>query len=723
MAAIRTVGAASDGYGGLSRDVESRCRPSRLLLVDVEPLDRSDVARGPRAARELHPSARRPRRAGHPRRRPRPCRRGSCAPSRRRRAGRPRGAPSRGRTRPARARARARDACRDPGHGGYRRPDGHRRGARHRHHHARGRRDRQRGQHELLHGGGVAGAIARAGGPDRPRESREGADRARRGGRDRRPATCPPAGSSTPPRWSSAARRRPTSSAAPPRPRSRGPTSSAPAGSRSSPSAPGSAASRSTRRPRSRSRRSAATSTPARGLERVVFAVHGDAAREAFEAAVGLTACERARARSAAAAAPPSATARLRDVLAGGAAARPAELDKPRSGYGEPVEVAFAAGDDQPARRHAGRGRPARRPRRGRPSAHGCSSPPPSPRSSTSPAPAPPARRRRPRARGRRPRRLPAARAPRPRRARGPRRARAARLRRARRRHRPAAGPRGRAPGRLLEPARAAGRRSAPAIRCGSPRRSRGSAGGPRTRARWRSSRTRCSRCCSPRERAVAPARGPRPGPARRAADPPAARRHGQVGRLPHGLRAPAARLRGQRARARAGGRRGAAGGRAAGREAVGRPAPRVPQPAPRRRDPAADRGGRRCHRVCACRPRETMRPMPDLGRVTTQVTTKLFTARTLAEAGVLHPGRPDHVRRRRARAPALRADAGGRLQRVRRALRDRDRDHRRARDADIPARSTSARTRSPTRWPPTASRRATASGSCAATIAASSTP
>jgi fatty-acyl-CoA synthase len=34
----------------------------------------------------------------------------------------------------------------------------------------------------------------------------------------------------------------------------------------------------------------------------------------------------------------------------------------------------------------------------------------------------------------------------------------------------------------------------------------------------------------------------------------------------------------------------------------------------------------------------------PDLGRVATQVTTKLFTARTLASAGVLHPGRPDHV-------------------------------------------------------------------------------
>jgi acyl-CoA synthetase (AMP-forming)/AMP-acid ligase II len=38
------------------------------------------------------------------------------------------------------------------------------------------------------------------------------------------------------------------------------------------------------------------------------------------------------------------------------------------------------------------------------------------------------------------------------------------------------------------------------------------------------------------------------------------------------------------------------------------------------------------------------MKSMPDLGRVAKEVTTKLFTARTLAEAGVLRPGRPDHV-------------------------------------------------------------------------------
>jgi len=35
---------------------------------------------------------------------------------------------------------------------------------------------------------------------------------------------------------------------------------------------------------------------------------------------------------------------------------------------------------------------------------------------------------------------------------------------------------------------------------------------------------------------------------------------------------------------------------------------------------------------------------MPDISRVVKEVNTKLFTARTLATAGILHPGRPDHV-------------------------------------------------------------------------------
>ena len=38
------------------------------------------------------------------------------------------------------------------------------------------------------------------------------------------------------------------------------------------------------------------------------------------------------------------------------------------------------------------------------------------------------------------------------------------------------------------------------------------------------------------------------------------------------------------------------------------------------------------------------MSRVPDIGRVTKEVTTKLFTARTLVEAGVLRPGRPDHL-------------------------------------------------------------------------------
>jgi acyl-CoA synthetase (AMP-forming)/AMP-acid ligase II len=35
---------------------------------------------------------------------------------------------------------------------------------------------------------------------------------------------------------------------------------------------------------------------------------------------------------------------------------------------------------------------------------------------------------------------------------------------------------------------------------------------------------------------------------------------------------------------------------------------------------------------------------MPDIGRVAQEVNTKLFTARTLVAAGILHPGRPDHM-------------------------------------------------------------------------------
>jgi hypothetical protein len=46
------------------------------------------------------------------------------------------------------------------------------------------------------------------------------------------------------------------------------------------------------------------------------------------------------------AAAPPAATARLRDVLLAALRHGAAELEKPRSGYGAPVEVAIASGED-----------------------------------------------------------------------------------------------------------------------------------------------------------------------------------------------------------------------------------------------------------------------------------------------------------------------------------------------------------------------------------------
>jgi hypothetical protein len=45
--------------------------------------------------------------------------------------------------------------------------------------------------------------------------------------------------------------------------------------------------------------------------------------------------------------APASATARLRDVLLAALRHGAAELNKPRSGYGQPVEIAFAAGTDR----------------------------------------------------------------------------------------------------------------------------------------------------------------------------------------------------------------------------------------------------------------------------------------------------------------------------------------------------------------------------------------
>ena len=92
----------------------------------------------------------------------------------------------------------------------------------------------------------------------------------------------------------------------------------------------------------------------------------------------------------------------------------------------------------------------------------------------------------------------------------------------------------------------------------------------------------------------IAPHEDPDPARRDRPPDPPAAERDGQVGRVPHGLRAPRARIRRQRPEARPGGGGGAARRRPAGGEAVGRPAPRLPEPAACRGCPPDDRDGRR---------------------------------------------------------------------------------------------------------------------------------
>ena len=140
---------------------------------------------------------------------------------------------------------------------------------------------------DLAHGGGVAGAISRAGGPAVQRESdREGADRPRRGGRDDRRRHARAAGSSTPPRWSSAARPRRTSSAAPPPRRC---ASADELGAKSlALVAFGTGVGRFPLEDAARVeveevRRHLDGGS---GLERVVFAVHGEAAKAAFDAAL-----------------------------------------------------------------------------------------------------------------------------------------------------------------------------------------------------------------------------------------------------------------------------------------------------------------------------------------------------------------------------------------------------------------------------------------------------
>ena len=219
-----------------------------------------------------------------PRTPPRRSRRTGSPPSRRRRRPAPRGAANRGRRPPAPGRGRAPACARSCG---YRRPmaaiealdadittlevDAIANAANTRAAARRRRRGRDRARGRPGDRRGVAARAPRSGSARRSR---------------RRAARCPAAGSSTRRRWSSAARRRPRSSAARPRRRSRARRSSARAASRSSRSAPASAASRSTRRRGSRSRRSAATSTPGSQLERIVFAVHGEPARAAFQAAI-----------------------------------------------------------------------------------------------------------------------------------------------------------------------------------------------------------------------------------------------------------------------------------------------------------------------------------------------------------------------------------------------------------------------------------------------------
>ena len=115
-------------------------------------------------------------------------------------------------------------------------------------------------------------------------------------------------------------------------------------------------------------------------------------------------------------------------------------------------------------------------------------------------------------------------------------------------------------------------------------------------------------------------------------------------GRLPHGLRAPPARVRRQRPRARPGRGGGAARGGAARREAVGGPAPRVPEPAPGGRHPPAHRRRRRCRRACGCPRLKACRSM-DLARKRHRPGDHQAAHRsTLVEAGILQPDRPDQL-------------------------------------------------------------------------------
>ena len=248
-------------------------------------------------------------------------------------------------------------------------------------------------------------------------------------------------------------------------------------------------------------------------LERVVFAVHGDAARRGVRGRTGLSVDELLALGGASA--PPAATARMRALLQSALRHGREELDKPRSGYREPVVVAFAAAPETLMA--------------ATPAVAGFRADPDAVSERgwllvaaavavlvELAAPGPPAG----------PGDLQAgdldgflvARPAGGRRARRRRRVRAAAVRRARRPARPPPGPRGAPCRRGCSRAPSCASRSAPTIRCGWPRRSRASAGARRTRARSRSTRTRCSRSPlrSQAARAVRPHEDP--DPARRVA-------------------------------------------------------------------------------------------------------------------------------------------------------------------------------------------------------------